>query len=135
MDILSVDPRHRSNPLWMIAFLCVTLVSAFWFGSQELPVGTANGTYENGCCGTIQLKNGQMSFHGNYMGYVIKQDKVGVYVLPANYVGVRDGRTVEFEHDTGALILRLNDRGHPKKLELMGQGVASGFYMFDRVAS
>lgn len=104
-----------------------TTISA---GVPKLPLGIANGSYSNSCCGTLFLADGRMTVLGERISYVIESDKEGSYVLPSLYVGtspkgflVRDGFPLK---------LRLNDDAHPTSIELINDADGSVF-VFQRL--
>uniref|UniRef100_UPI0025CC1A00 hypothetical protein n=1 Tax=Sphingomonas sp. TaxID=28214 RepID=UPI0025CC1A00 len=76
----------------LIAIFC-GMPLYWWAFPPRLPVGTADGTYVNPCCGSLKLHNGQMVFgRGQMVSYVVEHDKVSRYVLPSLYVGVWSGK-------------------------------------------
>lgn len=85
------------------------------------PIGSANGIYANACCGSLKLQNGQMFSQKQRVSYVVEQDKVGRYVLPAAYVGVSDQDQVAIDRAKSALKLRVDDRSTPMTIELSGR--------------
>ena len=96
----------------------------------QLPIGIANGSYANKCCGTIQLKNGEMSVGGQLVSYVVERDKMGPYVLPSAYVGVSDGKTLEVDRRKYVLKIRLDDSVQPTQFQLMTD---EAIYSFKRM--
>ncbi|HWI85314.1 MAG TPA: hypothetical protein VNT42_03175 [Sphingomonas sp.] len=89
-------------------------------GEPKLPIGIANGTYANRCCGTISLRNGVMTLSGGQgVRYVVGKDKGGAYVFPEAFVGVWQGRGFQVEADRRyPLKLRLNDADNPTEIVL-----------------
>ena len=103
----------------------IVIVTIGWLylafsGAPRLPIGTANGIYTNPCCGTVSLHDGVMTLNGQQrVRYVVEKDKGGAYVLPASYVGVRQGHELQAGADSKyPLKLRLNDRAYPTQIEL-----------------
>ena len=100
----------------------------WWVFPPRLPVGTADGTYANPCCGSIRLHNGQMVFdRGQTVSYVVEHDKVGRYVLPSSYVGVWSGKAVQVDRSANPLKLRLDDATRPTRIELLSGSAALDF--------
>ena len=52
--------------------------------------------------------------------YVVEHDKVGRYVLPAQYVGVIDGKQIFSDPSKSQMYLRLDDSTKPTAIELNG---------------
>ena len=102
-------------------------------GMPRLPIATANGVYASTCCGSFELKNGQMTASHQYMNYVIETDKIGSYILADKYVGVSLNNRVEFDRGSGPLLLRLDDKQNPQIIELPARG-HRGYVAFNRVA-
>ena len=117
------------------AILLVALIGCVYLYHQafppRLPIETANGTYSNPCCGSLTLENGQMTFeNGQLVSYVVQYDKVGRYVLPISYVGVRHGATTEVDWSADPLDLRLNYTAQPTSIDLPSD---SETFIFRRV--
>ena len=85
----------------------------------RLPIGMANGSYANNCCGEMTLRDGKMSVGGRLVTYVIEVDKGGPYVLPNAYIDISGDHTLEVDTGKYPLIMRLDDPMRPTKLELM----------------
>jgi len=100
-------------------------------GEPRLQIGVANGAYSNRCCGSVVLNNGVMTVANQHISYVIEQDKAGPYVLPKGYVGASQKGFV-VKPDAFALKLRLDDRSHPRKLELIDDKPEGATYPFVR---
>lgn len=86
--------------------------------APKLPIGLANGSYTNACCGTLKLENGQMTGTNRQVTYVVESDKIGAYVLPSVYVGAFSHGFVVDPKRT-PLKLRLDAEEHPRSIELM----------------
>ncbi len=100
----------------------------WWAFPPRLPIGTADGTYANPCCGSIRLHNGQMIFgRGQIVSYVVEHDKVGRYVLPTSYVGVWSGKAVQANRSANPLKLRLDDATRPTTIELLSESAGFDF--------
>src|SRR6478609_9101003 len=111
--------RAYFTGLLAFAAVFVGLPLYWWAFPQNLPVGTANGVYANACCGTLELRDGVMSFGKNErIGYVIEYDKVGRYVLPTVFVGVRGGRKIAADKSRSMLKLYLDASPLPAAIKL-----------------
>jgi hypothetical protein len=100
----------------------------WWAFPPRLPIGTADGTYANPCCGSVRLHNGQMIFgRGQIVSYVVEHDKIGRYVLPSSYVGVWSGKAVQTDSSANPLKLRLDDATRPTSIELLSGSAAFDF--------
>ncbi|MDB5712719.1 MAG: hypothetical protein JWO15_116 [Sphingomonadales bacterium] len=100
----------------------------WWAFPPRLPIGTADGTYTNPCCGPVRLHNGQMALgRGLIVSYVVEHDKIGRYVLPSSYVGVWSGKAVQADGSAYPLKLRLNDATRPTSIELVSGSEAFDF--------
>lgn len=102
------------------------------FSTPKLPIATANGTYANDCCGTILLRNGQMTVLSQQVSYVVERDKIGAYVLPTFYVGPTP-RGIVFRRESFPLKMRLDGEAAPTAIQLMSYDDGSVF-SFHRVS-
>ena len=100
-------------------------------GEPRLPIGAANGTYSNRCCGTLTLKNGTMRIGGQKINYVIESNKMGPYVLPNVYVGASPQGFV-VRPKGYPLILNLDRPNDPRRVELLDDSVGPVSYTFAR---
>ena len=120
---------------WVSVSIILAVFAAWlhiaFVGEERLPLGIADGSYANDCCGTIQLQNGRLfTKQGHEVGYVVERDKGGAYVLPAAFVGIQDGKEVQV--DSGyPLTLRLDAAPNPTTIELNDTGRGMG-YVFKR---
>ena len=114
----------------VIAVLCGGLYIVV-AGEPRLPIGIADGTYSNGCCGKLVLQTGMMTVADQCIGYVIGRDKVGPYVLPETYVGASPKGFV-VKHGAYALKLRLDDATQPHHVELVDDSPGGADYRFVR---
>ena len=78
---------------WIIAGTVAAGIAALillWaFLHQPVAKFGENGTFENDCCGTIQLSDGKMLLNGQEaVRYTVAKDAKGPYVMPYTYVGV-----------------------------------------------
>jgi hypothetical protein len=116
--------------LGVIALVCFSL--NILLGGPKLPISAANGRYFNPCCGTISLKDGQMSVNDRTLGYEIERSKTGGSVLPKFYVGASETGFV-IDPSLKPLYIDLDATAHPHRLRLMD--VASGTsHWFNRQA-
>jgi len=85
----------------------------------KLAVSSANGAYTNACCGTIVLRNGDLTLADRQdVRYEVEQDKTGPYVLPVAFVGVLDGNGFQVDNGRQPLKLRLDRTPNPTRIEL-----------------
>lgn len=96
------------------------------FNEPRLPISLGNGSYSNGCCGELTLKDGIMKVGDQQVTFVIERDKGGPYVLPSFYVGAAE-RGFVFRRNGGALKLHLDNDSHPAAIELMDDTDGSVF--------
>jgi hypothetical protein len=107
-----------------IGALVVLIVAALWLflifsAEPKLPLASANGQFENACCGVIALSNGELSVNRHQsVRYVIEQDKVGAYVFPEALVSVLGGNQVQVDRGRTPLKLRLDRVSNPTQIEL-----------------
>lgn len=83
----------------------------------KLPVGTANGTYFNACCGRVVLRDGLMLVGDEQVRYVVEEDKLGGYVLPLRSVPDFGPAGLHINVDTK---LRLDSDQHPASITFLG---------------
>lgn len=98
-------------------------------GEPRLPIGIANGSYSNRCCGTLIVADGVMTFGDQRVSYMIERDKTGPYILPKTYVGASKQGFV-FRPSSYPLKLRLDNTAHPQKVELLDDGPSGEAYSF-----
>lgn len=98
-------------------------------GQPRLPIGIANGSYSNRCCGTLVVADGVMTLANQRVSYVIEQDKVGPYLLPKTYVGAANHGFV-FRSASYPLKLRIDNSVHPQQIELSDDGSGGKAYVF-----
>jgi hypothetical protein len=96
----------------------------------RLPIEVANGVHASSCCGSFELRNGLMFFGKHQqIRYVVEHDKVGRYMLPAQYVRVIDGKQILADPSKSQMYLRLDDSTKHTAIELNG---GSTSYEFQR---
>ena len=110
------------------------LLSLFFLGNRGPragPVGDgADGAYWHDCCGTIELRRGELLLEGaERVSYTIGSDEAGPYVLPDTYVGTWEHRGFETDGSRPPLKLRLDKFPKPERIVLPA---ASGSYSFKR---
>lgn len=76
----------------MVVGLLVIGSCSLLFPPKPLEQSWANGTYRNGCCASLVLRNGVLSSEGRRSAYRIEPGKHG-YIL-----NVPEGISVEAEH-------------------------------------
>lgn len=102
----------------LIALIFVGMPFYWWAFPPRESVKAANGFYANPCCGTIALRDGQITTSDKrYMRYVVEHDKVGRYVLPETYVGATK-RGVVFRRNGYPINLYLDRTAPPQYIEL-----------------
>ncbi|MEY2882313.1 MAG: hypothetical protein RL490_37 [Pseudomonadota bacterium] len=110
--------HKRAGRIVVITFFCAMAYIGL-SGAPRLPIGLANGTYSNPCCGLIALKNGMMTAGSQRIGYVIEKDKVGATILPETYVEASQNGLV-FRSDFYPLYIRLDNSDRPRQVEIAG---------------
>jgi hypothetical protein len=59
--------------------------------APHLPFDVADGRYVSDCCGSVELRDGEMIANGRrWVSYVVMEDERGPYILPDTYVGTSD---------------------------------------------
>ncbi|HEU0098724.1 MAG TPA: hypothetical protein VFQ67_08095 [Allosphingosinicella sp.] len=86
--------------------------------------GLENGRFEADCCGTLELRDGEMLLNGRQtVGYDVGRDSRGPYLLPRTYyVGGLDARGFEVDGTRPALKLRLDRLPGPRTIQLPADG-------------
>lgn len=114
--------------------LAATAVAAVCFHAPESGFASelANGHYSSDCCGTIELRDGQMIANGaSWGGYTIESDDQGPYLLPGRFVGAQDGGIV-LDGGRSVLKLRLDRLPHPTGIEVPGVSGPNRFVRVER---
>jgi len=112
--------RHR----WVIAAMALAALAAMGLTlvvrEPGLSSDLANGTYSNDCCGTIELRDGQMTANGaNWVSYTVQRDEQGPYILPRTFVGTLD-RGIVLDGSRPVMKLRLDALPNPTRIEVPG---------------
>jgi hypothetical protein len=86
--------------------------------------GLENGRFEADCCGTLELRDGEMLLNGREtLRYDVGRDSRGPYLLPRTYyVGGLEDRGFEVDGTRPALKLRLDRLPGPQTLLLPADG-------------
>ncbi|HEX8573665.1 MAG TPA: hypothetical protein VF759_13045 [Allosphingosinicella sp.] len=86
--------------------------------------GLENGRFEADCCGTIELRDGEMLLNGRQtVRYDVGRDSQGPYLLPRTYyVGGLDARGFEVDGTRPVLKLRLDRLPAPETILLPADG-------------
>jgi hypothetical protein len=86
--------------------------------------GEENGRFEADCCGTLELRDGEMLLNGRHkVRYDVGRDAKGPYLLPRTYyVGGLDDRGFEVDGTRPARKLRLDRLPAPETISLPGDG-------------
>lgn len=86
--------------------------------------GLENGRFEADCCGTIELRDGEMLLNGRQtVRYDVGRDSGGPYLLPRTYyVGGLDARGFEVDGTRPAVKLRLDRLPGPESIRLPADG-------------
>ncbi len=86
--------------------------------------GLENGRFEADCCGTLELRDGEMVLNDRQsVRYDVGRDSEGPYLLPRTYyVGGLDARGFEVDGTRPALKLRLDRMPGPQTIVLPAAG-------------
>lgn len=86
--------------------------------------GFENGRFEADCCGTLELRDGEMLLNGRQrVRYDVGRDAQGPYLLPRTYyVGGLDARGFEVDGTRPAVKLRLDRMPEPETILLPADG-------------
>ena len=83
--------------------------------------GLENGSFENDCCGSLTLRDGDMILNEKTTtGYTVGTDARGAYVLPNNYVGGLEDVGFEIDGARPPIKLRLDRIPNPTNLVIQG---------------
>jgi hypothetical protein len=93
--------------------------------------GLENGRFEADCCGTLELRDGEMLLNGREtLRYDVGRDAKGPYLLPRTYyVGGLADRGFEVDGTRPAVKLRLDRLPAPATIVLPGDG---GYFLMKR---
>jgi hypothetical protein len=105
----------------LILAIVVTVLVALL--KTPAPNGLENGSFENDCCGSLRLRDGDMLLNDRLMThYTVGRDARGPYVLPSSYVGGLDGIGFEIDGARAVTKLRLDRFPNPTSLLLQVGG-------------
>jgi len=112
--------RHR----WAIGGGAVAALTAAGVAlltyESALPSDIADGIYSNDCCGSVELRSGQLIANGvELVGYTVQQDEQGPYIRPRTFVGTQDEGIV-LDGGRRVVKLRLNTLPGPTRISLPG---------------
>ncbi len=104
-QMTSLSPEARSDGArrrWLlpvaaaIAFAALAAGMALFLTREpRLASGAADGSYRSDCCGTIELRDGQMIANEvRWAHYVVQVDETGPFLLPDRWVGTFDNGIV-----------------------------------------
>lgn len=95
--------------------------------APQLPLDAADGEYTTDCCGSIELRDGELYASRTHLaGYVIMQDERGPYILPDTFVGtLNDG--IEVDGSRPPRQLRLDTLPRPTRIEFPDSTGSSSF--------
>ena len=88
------------------------------------PSGLENGRFEADCCGTLELRDGEMLLNGRQtVRYDVGRDREGPYLLPRTYyVGGLDARGFEVDGTRPVRKLRLDRLPGPETIVVPADG-------------
>ncbi|HEX8126508.1 MAG TPA: hypothetical protein VF548_13080 [Allosphingosinicella sp.] len=106
------------------AAAAVALGGGFLLLRPAPPSGQENGRFEADCCGTLELRDGEMVLNDRQtLRYDLGRDDQGPYLLPRTYyVGGLDARGFEVDGTRPAEKLRLDRLPAPRTLVLPADG-------------
>ena len=118
--------RH-GRAILVAALAAVAAVAVGWgfFLLGPAPAsGIENGRFEADCCGTLELRGGEMLLNGRQaVRYAVGRDSAGPYLLPRTYyVGGLDDRGFEVDGTRPPLKLRLDRLPRPERIVLPADG-------------
>jgi hypothetical protein len=110
--------------------LAVVVAMSVFLLKTPASSGLENGSFENDCCGSLRLRDGDMLFNDHQAThYTVGRDARGAYVLPSSYVGGLDGIGFEIDDARPVTKLRLDRVPNPTSLLVQGGGKT---YMFKK---
>ncbi|MFM5894488.1 MAG: hypothetical protein ACKOQM_08665 [Novosphingobium sp.] len=119
--------------LWGGLFAAMVLSTSLCEKAEpNSPIGAANGTFTNSCCGDIELLDGRMIIAGQQVAYSIDKDKSGTFIGTDGYVGASSSGFV-IRPKSASLKIYLDQSYHPQEIILFGEDASDGKYSFRRV--
>jgi hypothetical protein len=117
--------RHRRATLGAAAALALAAMGGGVFLLRPAAAsGLENGRFEADCCGTMELRDGEMLLNGaRRVRYDVARDSNGPYLLPRTYyVGGLEDRGFEVDGTRPAQKLRLDRLPAPQTIVLPADG-------------
>lgn len=132
---MSLANRHRWSMMGVALAVAIAVAAIiFQAPSSGLSLELANGNYSSDCCGTIELRDGQMTANGaNWVRYTIERDDRGPYLLPGRFVGTQGGGIV-LDGGRPVVKLRLDRLPSPTRMLVPGIWGPDSFVRNDRRA-
>jgi hypothetical protein len=108
---------------WIIAGMVgagiVVLLLLVVFLNEPVVKAGENGTFENDCCGTVELSDGKMLLNDQEtVRYTVARDAKGPYILPSTYVGVVPDEGFAVDGTQSTAKLRLDRLPSPTRIVL-----------------
>jgi hypothetical protein len=121
--------RHR-RAILIAAAAAVALGGGILLLRPATASGFENGRFEADCCGTLELRDGEMLLNDRqWVRYEVGRDSEGPYLLPRTYVGGLDARGFEIDGSRPVLKLRLDRLPGPQTIVLPADGPGPDFLM------
>jgi hypothetical protein len=91
----------------------------FLLPARGIAADAADGRYVHDCCGTLELRGGEMIMgKAKPVGYAVERDEAGYYLLPETYVGTWEDRGFEIDGSRPPVKLRLDKFPSPRTVTL-----------------
>jgi hypothetical protein len=121
----------RSRWILAAAALAAAALALFLLLREpRLRLADADGAYWHDCCGTLELRGGELVLEGRKkVAYALEEDEQGVFVLPATFVGTWEDRGFEVDGTRPPVPLRLDKFPKPERIVLPAP---RGSYSFRR---
>ena len=115
--------RHK-RAILVAAIAAVAVGGAFILLRPAPASGLENGRFEADCCGTLELRDGEMLLNDRQsVRYDVGRDAEGPFLLPRTYyVGGLDARGFEIDGTRPVAKLRLDRLPGPKTIVLPADG-------------
>jgi hypothetical protein len=116
--------NHRREVLVASAALALVAGGGAFLLLRPSPTGVENGRYEADCCGTLELRDGEMVLNDRArVSFDVGRDGTGPYLMPhPYYVGGLDAEGFEVDGTRPALKLRLDRLPRPETIRLPAAG-------------
>jgi hypothetical protein len=79
---------------WAALIAGIAMLYVIVAPSSKEPIDSADGLYENPCCGSFTLRHGVLRAGRFEVPYVVEEGKKQPYIFPKNYIGVVGGRRI-----------------------------------------